>query len=69
MSESKKITIVVPFLNEKDNLPVLLERVRECLPPRRRRTGSCCWWTTVRRTARRNGRWSRPGRGPPCAEW
>ena len=28
MSESKKITIVVPFLNEKDNLPVLLERVR-----------------------------------------
>jgi polyisoprenyl-phosphate glycosyltransferase len=28
MSEQKKITIVVPFLNEKDNLPVLLERVR-----------------------------------------
>ena len=27
MSEPKKITIVVPFLNEKDNLPVLLERV------------------------------------------
>lgn len=28
MSETKTITIVVPFLNEKDNLPVLLERVR-----------------------------------------
>ena len=27
MSSSKKITIVVPFLNEKDNLPVLLDRV------------------------------------------
>lgn len=27
MSQPKKITIVVPFLNEKDNLPVLLERV------------------------------------------
>ena len=27
MSSPKKITIVVPFLNEKDNLPVLLERV------------------------------------------
>ena len=27
MSHPKKITIVVPFLNEKDNLPVLLERV------------------------------------------
>ena len=27
MSSRKKITIVVPFLNEKDNLPVLLERV------------------------------------------
>ena len=27
MSQPKKITIVVPFLNEKENLPVLLERV------------------------------------------
>ena len=27
MSSPKKITIVVPFLNEKENLPVLLERV------------------------------------------
>lgn len=27
MSNPKKITIVVPFLNEKENLPVLLERV------------------------------------------
>ena len=27
MSETKTITIVVPFLNEKDNLPVLLERM------------------------------------------
>ena len=27
MSSRKKISIVVPFLNEKDNLPVLLERV------------------------------------------
>ena len=27
MSPPKKITIVVPFLNEKDNLPVLLQRV------------------------------------------
>lgn len=27
MSHPKKITIVVPFLNEKDNLPVLLERM------------------------------------------
>ena len=27
MSSSPKITIVVPFLNEKENLPVLLERV------------------------------------------
>ena len=27
MSSSKKIAIVVPFLNEKDNLPVLLDRV------------------------------------------
>lgn len=27
MSHPNKITIVVPFLNEKDNLPVLLERV------------------------------------------
>ena len=27
MSSRKKITIVVPFLNEKDNLPVLLERI------------------------------------------
>ena len=27
MSNPKKISIVVPFLNEKDNLPVLLERV------------------------------------------
>ncbi|MGD9781377.1 MAG: glycosyltransferase family 2 protein [Kiritimatiellia bacterium] len=27
MSHPKKITIVVPFLNEKENLPVLLERV------------------------------------------
>lgn len=28
MNQSKTITIVVPFLNEKDNLPVLLERVQ-----------------------------------------
>ena len=28
MSHPNKITIVVPFLNEKDNLPVLLERVQ-----------------------------------------
>ena len=27
MNSPKKITIVVPFLNEKDNLPLLLERV------------------------------------------
>ncbi len=27
MSHPNKITIVVPFLNEKDNLPVLLQRV------------------------------------------
>jgi len=27
MSPSKKISIVVPFLNEKENLPVLLERI------------------------------------------
>lgn len=28
MNQTKKITIVVPFLDEKDNLPVLLDRVR-----------------------------------------
>lgn len=28
MNQPKTITIVVPFLNEKDNLPVLLERVQ-----------------------------------------
>ena len=34
MSHPKKITIVVPFLNEKDNLPVLLERVAGVFAPR-----------------------------------
>ena len=34
MSSPKKITIVVPFLNEKENLPVLLERVTEVFAAR-----------------------------------
>ena len=35
MSEAKLITIVVPFLNEKDNLPILLERVAGVFAARR----------------------------------